>query len=269
MSHIVIPSRRTQQPGYAVRVRAEYERDLLSLVNREFRYRLPITTGASGQTATTIAAASGLGWKFNSGTITDRIYNVDATPDKSLGYPATFISYLRPDGATTGSVHCLGALANASDHFARVYMFDTGNILRAQANGSATGTASTTGTWTAGRDYSMAAVFRSISSRTPYLNGVAGATDTTNIGTTTNLDKLTYGAYVGAISTYACNATMYYGAWWLRAFDANEITEFARYPWMWASRDSRRIYFTTAAAAFNAAWNVSANSVVQPGAMVA
>ncbi len=105
-----------------------------------------------------------------------------------------------------------------------------------------------------------------------YLDGVAQAAGTSGSTSTNNVSP--QDIYVGGVTgaDVAANYPIAMVAIWNRALSAVEHLEFALNPWVILRAPARTILRrvnSTAAAAFNAAWNVGANTVVQPGALQA
>lgn len=267
MAYIVVPSRRLQAPTRAVSLRPQYELNLVSFLGpRELLGHQTARLLTYG-TATQGGAAGKAGWVFANSTA-DRISNDDATLNTlTCASGLTFMAGVTIRASIAGS-HMVGALANASDHRLRVYMTDTNNVVSANANASASGISSSANSaWNYGVTAYVGGVFAGVSSRTSYVNGVASTTNTTNSGTGTALDRLSYGLYSGSADQNALDGTIHYAGFWNRIWPSAEIIEFQRYPYMWVQEYRHPVYFFAAAVAagggFGAYFANSANTMIQ------
>lgn len=240
MAYLILPSTRTRQPQGVKQLLPRYRRGLLSLVTPFDLYQGRILT--KGSTASTLPGQSGMAWLFNGSTTC--LSNLDSAPDKTIGYPLTFLTRVRILGAAATGFHTLGSLGISSDaYYTRVLLRDSTMGAHVQHVGGGAGATVTGGTFAFNKDITVAAVFESASSRRAYFDGVQVGSDlSTNIGATSNLNRLSYGQYDGASTNYQANALLYFGAWWNEAFSPVEIADLVNVYKVFAP-DPRRIYF--------------------------
>lgn len=128
--------------------------------------------------------------------------------------PGTLISV----GAASGSIrNQMTALLNPS------------RVIRLSAQGATTiGLADTTATYTSAEWNHAAGVFLSSTSRTPYLNGTAGPTNTTSIGAQTGMNDLQLGTrYAPGFGLYLTGTIAEAGVWSVE-LSAAEIASLAK-----------------------------------------
>ena len=240
MSYIVIPSRRLRQPVGSLRVAPQYEGSLLSLVSPFQQERLTLTAGAG---ASITQAAGTLGWTFNDSN-TGYLTNSATSPDKTSGYPLTAVVYGVVNAAASTGYHTLTAIANSTDYLARLILTDATKLVNAQhTGGGASGTAaSSSAAYANGVPGVFAATFANFNRREIFYNGVSKGSNTTNIGATSNFNRITYGGYWGGSQNYYADATIYWGAWWTRVLSNAELLDLAAYPYSVFIQDLRRIY---------------------------
>jgi hypothetical protein len=143
-------------------------------------------------------------------------------------YPVTIAVWVRP--ATVDIVQTPVALSQ-SGGTARCLMqiSGTNNItaFNAATGGGASGFSSSTGTVSANTWHHGAAVFTSATSRTAYLDGVAGTPETTNVAIA-GMDRTNIGArYNTTIGAYM-NGDLAEAAMWNVALTAGEIASLAK-----------------------------------------
>ena len=102
------------------------------------------------------------------------------------------------------------------------------NNLRLSAQGTTLALADTTTTTPVGQWHHVAGVFTSSTSRTPYLEGIAGPTNTVNIGTQSAFSSLLIGArYAPSLGLYFNGEIAEVGIWNV-ALTAEEIASLAK-----------------------------------------
>lgn len=247
MAFLSLPSRWTRQPTYPVRIVQRYLDRLRGFVTPRDFYTMGDGSATYGADSIRGYAEGMQGWAFDGSTATGQI-SYSGSDLGSASSAATFVCYVVANGASGSGAHVLGgAVATSSDDRRRVYLHDSTAKVYANTYGSSSQSATSSGTWTAGKVYSIAGVFGGSTSRKVALDGVISS-NASNHGASDTADKLTFGCHSGTTDTYVLNGVMFYGGWWARAFTDDEIIEFSRFPWMWAEPWMRPVYFLGPAA---------------------
>jgi hypothetical protein len=142
-------------------------------------------------------------------------------------YPVTIAAWVRP--ATIGVAQTPVALSQSGGTARCLLQISSGDnftAFNAATGGGASGFSSSTGTVSANTWHHGAAVFTSATSRTAYLDGVAGTPETTNVAIA-GLNRTTIGArYNTTIGAYM-NGDVAEAAIWNVALTAGEIASLA------------------------------------------
>lgn len=142
--------------------------------------------------------------------------------------PFTVAGWFRPEVATaTRTLWCLGDTGTTNNYYRLTYDESVGQELDAEARDAFAITQSTRGGATEGAWNHAAGVYSSTTSRTAYLNGVAGTTDTAS-ASPASLDSMTFGRLERSTpSQYMDGALSSWGIW-SAALTAGEIAQLAQ-----------------------------------------
>lgn len=144
-----------------------------------------------------------------------------------LGYPITLSCWLRPD--LTGTLRIAFSVTHPTLGTALSLGQDASNYLIAEGNyGGTTGTSQSSSTLSTGTWYHVAGIFNGNASRTVYVDGIAGTTNTTAI-TTANYSRPTVGTRnrAGTFGAYF-DGKVAECAVWTVALNDDEIVSLAR-----------------------------------------
>lgn len=166
------------------------------------------------------------------------------TRDGLIGavYPMSFV--FRGTVNNTG-VMVLGSVAgSAIGYFNRVYTFGDG--VYAQAEGDITNAQSSSGAVLSGAAvFSCVAVFKSQTSRTVYVRGALGhseSTETTDIGLTPGIDRLSFGQFYSTSTGYGQDGTTEIAQWLGVELSAGEARALLVNPWKIFTPVPRRLF---------------------------